>query len=191
VARSIRRRGPAVALATTAVVLLVAIRAAYDVYVRDDAAPLDEPLPEGWYDVDRVVDGDTIRVFYTPANVAGTEQARRKSIRVRLIGVDAPEVARGDEPAEPYAAEATEFTRGFLSGNRVCLQFGPRRLDQYHRVLAYVFVDGAMLNEEIVRQGLAREDHFTGDNLSIARRIRKAQLEAKQAKRGLWSGISG
>jgi micrococcal nuclease len=167
-------------------VLTVAVRAACDFYVRDDTARLDEPLPEGWYDVDRVVDGDTIRVFHTPAG-----EDSPKSIRVRLIGINAPEVARQDKPAQPYAAEATEFSRNFLSGKKAYLRFGPRRLDQHNRVLAYVFVDDAMLNEEIVREGLARETHFTGDDHSVARRIQKAQLEAKRAGRGGWSGNPG
>ena len=119
-ARRFRRRGPVAALAIAAVVLIVAVRAAYDIYVREDTVRLDEPLPEGWYDVDCVLDGDTIRVFYTPP-----DEDLPKSIRVRLIGINAPEVARRDHPAQPYAAEATEFTRAFLAGKKAYLRFGP------------------------------------------------------------------
>jgi micrococcal nuclease len=167
------------------------MRAACDFYTDDDTARLDETLPEGVYHVDRIIDGDTIRVFYTPAGANAADNDPLQSIRVRLIGIDAPEVERGDRPAEPYAAEATEFAREFLSGKKAYLRFGPRRLDQHGRVLAYVFVDDAMLNEEIVRQGLAKEYHFSGDDPSMARRIGKAELEAKQAKRGGWSGPPG
>lgn len=190
-ARRFRRRRPVAALAIAAIVVLVAFRVAYEFYVHDDTARLDEPLPEGWYDVDRVVDGDTIRVFYAPAGANATKDKTPKSIRVRLIGINAPEVERGARPAEPYSTAATEFAREFLSGGKAYLRFGPRRLDQNDRVLAYVFVDDVMLNEEIVRQGLAKESHFAGDDPAVARRIWKAEREAKQAGRGGWSGHPG
>jgi micrococcal nuclease len=178
-------------IAIAVIVLIVAARVAFDFYVRDDTARIDEPLPEQWYDVDRVVDGDTIIVLYSrpDQDVAGGGAPER--IRVRLIGIDAPELERSDHPGEPYGPEAAEFARDFLAGKKALLRFDRRKLDQYERVLAYVFVDDVMLNEEIVREGLAYARHYSGDDASMARRIRKAAQEAERAGRCLWSGKSG
>jgi endonuclease YncB( thermonuclease family) len=44
-----------------------------------------------------------------------------------------------------------------------------------------------MLNEEIVRAGLARATTFAGDESPQMTRIRKAQTEARAAQRGIWS----
>ena len=62
-----------------------------------------------------------------------------------------------------------------------------RRIDQYGRYLAYVYVGDAMLNEELVRAGLARVSTYSGDSAPIERRLLRAQDEARQAGRGIWS----
>jgi len=70
------------------------------------------------------------------------------------------------------------------------MRFDKRRLDQYDRYLAYVFVDERMLNEELVRAGLALVSTFPGDSDSMTRRLRAAESEAKEQARGLWSGTA-
>ena len=184
--RRFRRRRPEAVIAIAVLGLVVAIRGCYATHVRDEKARLEEPLPEGTYDVARVIDGDTIVISYLRAiDEAGGVTRAAGLVRVRLIGIDAPEVARDDEPAELYSHEATEFTRQFLSQGRADLRFDGRKLDRYDRLLAYVYVDGVMLNEELVRQGFAHADHYSGDSEAMARRIRKAESEAIEANRGL------
>jgi endonuclease YncB( thermonuclease family) len=93
-----------------------------------------------------VVDGDTIDVS---AQVEGTN-------RIRLIGVDTPEVFGGEEPCGP---ESSDFTTEQLEGQDVTLEFDEDRVDPYDRALAYVWVpdlDGELFNETLVRRGLAR-----------------------------------
>ena len=91
--------------------------------------------------VSYVVDGDTIDV--TPT-VYGRE-------RIRLIGVDTP------ESSQPYAEEASAFTRGRLEGHLIALEFDVQRIDPYKRVLAYVYLpNGTMFNETLVREGYAQ-----------------------------------
>ena len=104
------------------------------------AAPRD--LPEGVYQVRRVVDGDTLLL--------------RDGNRVRLMGVDTPETVKPDHPVEPWGAEATAFTRNFVAAGPVRLAFDRVRLDRFNRYLAYVWVDDKLLNEELLRAGLAR-----------------------------------
>jgi micrococcal nuclease len=132
-----------------------------------------EPPVVGAFDVVRVVDGDTIII------------APNK--RVRLIGVNAPESVKPDSPVEPWGPEAGEFTREFLAGGTVRLEYDRERVDRFGRYLAYVWVGKRMLNEELLRAGLAHwERHFNYAS-EKKQRFREAQDEARRAGRGIWS----
>src|SRR5829696_2661256 len=89
-----------------------------------------------------VVDGDT---FDISPPVRGMD-------RVRMIGVDTPEVYGGTEPCGP---EASEFTTRHLEGRRVTLGVGQDPKDPYGRLLAWVWLDGQMFNKILVLAGLA------------------------------------
>ena len=132
-----------------------------------------EPLAPGTYDVVRVVDGDTI--LFAPHTV------------VRLIGVDTPETVRPNFPVEPFGPEATAFTRRFLAGGTARLSFDRERVDRFGRFLAYVWVGERMLNEELLRAGLARWEPNYNYSGEIKRRFRAAQQQARTADRGIWS----
>jgi micrococcal nuclease len=152
---------------------------------RDVPQPKREPpLAEGDYAVVRVVDGDTLLV----APQSSPPAENRREIRLRLLGIDCPESVKPDHPVEPWAREAAEFTRQFVSEGSVRLRFDKRRLDRYDRYLAYVFVADKMLNEELLRAGFASVSTYPGDSESMARRLRVAAEEAKQERRGMWSG---
>lgn len=135
------------------------------------AAPVD--LAEGDYLVERVVDGDTIKL----ANGAV----------IRIIGVDTPETVRPEWPVEPWGPEASRFTREFIGDGPVRLQFDRERLDDYGRYLAYVWVGDRMLNEELVRSGLARFKPWFNYSETMKSRFRRAQNEAQAERRGIWS----
>jgi micrococcal nuclease len=141
------------------------------------------PLAEGDYTVLRVVDGDTLVV----SSPSSPPARGGRETRLRLLGVDCPESVQPDHPVEPWALEAAEFTRQFVSGGSVRLRFDKRRLDRYDRYLAYVSVADKMLNEELLRAGLAVVLVFPGDSESMARRLRVAAREAEDAQRGVWS----
>src|SRR5829696_2022167 len=89
-----------------------------------------------------VVDGDTFDI--SPA-IQGMS-------RVRMIGVDTPEVYGGTEPCGP---EASEYTTRHLEGRRVTLGVGEDPRDPYGRLLAWVWIDGQMFNKMLVSEGLA------------------------------------
>ncbi len=130
-------------------------------------------LEPGTYHVQRVVDGDTLVL--------------EGDIRVRLIGVDTPETVHPNQPPEPGGAEATEFTRHRVEGRRVELTFDRERLDRYGRHLAYVSVDGRMLNEELIRQGYGRATLQYNYSSAMKDRFRAAQELAQQERLGIWS----
>jgi micrococcal nuclease len=134
-------------------------------------------LDEATYHVRRVIDGDTIML------ADGT--------RVRLIGVDAPETVKPDWPLEPWGPEASEFTRRFLAGGQARLQFEPERLDRFGRYLAYVWVGDQLLNEELVRAGLARVERKFRYSQAMKRRFERAEEEARIEQRGIWGDASG
>ncbi len=182
--RRFRRRPRRTWLVVVAAAGLVLARWGCDRW-RDVPQPAHEPpLAEGDYDVARVVDGDTL-IVRPPAGAPGVG---RREIRLRLLGIDCPESVKPDHPVEPWAREAEKFTGKFVAGGSVRLRFDKRRLDQYDRYLAYVFVDDRMLNEELVRAGLATVSTFPGDSDSMTRRLRAAENEAKEQSRGVWSG---
>ncbi len=124
--------------------------------------------------VERVVDGDTLVI-------SGGD-------RVRLIGVDTPETKHPNKPPEPFGQEAYEFTRRVAEGKRVQLRFDPGETkDRYGRTLAYVYVDGEFLNEQLIREGLARALTSYPFSADMKQVFRTAEAQAKSQKRGIWS----
>ena len=139
-------------------------------------APL-QNLTEGEYQVERVIDGDTLLL----AN----------GRRVRLIGVNCPETSHPQRGIEPFGPEAKEFTRRLLDehAQSVTLRFDRERFDNYERYLAFVWVGDELLNDALLREGLARwESHFNY-SASLKTRFRKTELAAREARRGVWSSI--
>ena len=162
------RRGRYALLA--AVILLSLVR----FWQRASEPVLPETLAEGVHQIERVVDGDTLLLA--------------SGARVRLIGVDCPETVKPHHPVEPFGPEASAFTKSFVAGGNVRLQFDRERIDRYDRFLAYVFVGDAMLNEELLRAGLARVERRFHYSQSSKRQFDRAEEEARMARRGIWSG---
>jgi len=136
--------------------------------------PPPERLDADLYRVERVVDGDTLLL--------------KNGARVRLIGADTPETVKPDHPVEPWGPEATAFTKDFVRGGKVRLEFDQTRKDKHGRFLAYVWVGDRMLNEELIRAGLARARTFFHYRSDMKTRFRNAEKEAQAAGRGLYGG---
>lgn len=129
----------------------------------------------------RVVDGDTLVV--EPLEGGGG------AVRVRLWGVDTPEVAdRGSGgAAEPYADEGTRFTEKLCEGRVVGLELEPHQTrDKFGRLLAYVRVPGGeVLNERLILAGLAQADgRFSHNDAELYEGL---EFRARQARVGMWS----
>jgi endonuclease YncB( thermonuclease family) len=121
-----------------------------------------EPSSGNTVTVVDVVDGDT---FDIDRSIQGMD-------RVRLIGVDTPEVYGGEEPC---GQEASDFTTERLQDQQVTLEIGEDPEDPYGRLLAYVFVGNEFYNETLVLEGLA-------DAVSYPPNTKyDAQLEAAEA----------
>lgn len=116
--------------------------------------------------MERVIDGDTIVI-------QGGE-------RVRYIGIDAPE---HDEPLGPAA---TQLNREMVEGRWVRLERDVSDRDRYGRLLRYVYVDGTMVEGELVRQGLALVRAYPPDT-KYHQELLELEEEAKEAGRGMWA----
>lgn len=117
--------------------------------------------------VTRIIDGDTIEIT--------------GGVRVRYIGIDAPEM----DPPQPYAAAATEANRALVSGKAVRLEMDTSATDRYGRLLRYVWVDDKMVNLELVRLGLAEAKSYPPDT-RYQDLLDAAENEARLAGRGIW-----
>lgn len=123
----------------------------------------------------RTIDGDTARFSLNGADT-----------RVRFLGVDAPEMGFRQingrwvqDPAsyERGATEATNFVDQILSNARVIeLEIDPARsgTDRFGRLRAWIWADGVLVQEELVRRGLARTA-FLDRSMLHYQRLRAAE----------------
>lgn len=131
--------------------------------------------------VESVHDGDTLRAHVATPNAVVTATA---SIRVRLIGLDTPEIS--PEP-ECWGAEATTSLTTLLPPGSTLWAAADREvLDQYGRHLLYLWsADGTFVNAELIAQGDGEVMIFAPNTLHESM-FRSLEAEASAAGRGLW-----
>jgi micrococcal nuclease len=108
------------------------------------------------------------------------------NVHVRLLGVSAAEAMKPDSSDAKLAREAADFVRTRVAGRDVTLQFDRERLDPAGRLMAYVYVDSLLLNEELIRGGFSRIESPFNLERTMATRLRRAEAEARNAGRGIW-----
>jgi len=135
--------------------------------------------------VTRVVDGDTLVL--------------ENNERVRLIGIDTPEIHEsnklerdvqrsGQDAAtiKSLGRRAYEFTKKLVEGKKVRLEFDVERYDKYKRILAYVYLeDGTFVNAKIIEEGYASLMTYP-PNVKYADLFSKLYRQARENQRGLW-----
>lgn len=131
------------------------------------------------YEVDFVKanDGDTFSV-----KVDG------KTERVRLLMVDTPEMNYKENNPQPYAEEAKDFTINILENAKKIelLHDVGDKADHYDRLLAYVFVDGVLLQERLLEEGYAAVRFIYKPNNTLEDDFYHIQQKAEQAKSNIW-----
>lgn len=108
--------------------------------------------------------------------------------RVRLIGINTPELGRDGKPAQPLAIRARDAVRQLLfqAGNRARLLPGPQPRDKYRRQLANLWLpDGRSLTAVLLESGLGWQVAIP-PNVRFADCYTAAASTAKQAKKGVW-----
>ena len=125
-----------------------------------------------WETVRWVDDGDTVVL--------------ESGSRVRYIGINAPEVAHEDRPAEPYGNAAKKHNLQLVYRKQIRLEFDRDKKDRHGRVLAYVFLrNGCFVNAEMVREGYAHT-LFHRENDRYHGLLLKTQRQAMAAGKGMW-----
>lgn len=131
-----------------------------------------------FYYVRSVVDGDTIILS--------------NNKHLRYIGINSPELREKINNKwvynpSPYAVDALNLNKELVEGKKVKLEFDKEITDRYGRWLAYVFINDKMVNEELLRNGYATV-YIHRPNTRYLDRLKAAEQEAKENKRGIWSG---
>lgn len=140
---------------------------------RDSIDKIDQYLT-----VTKVVDGDTFWV----------NDGSEKGLKIRLIGVDAPESRNVFKKVIGYyGKESKQFMTSLIGGKKVRLEYDVDPLDQYGRTLAYVYLqDGTFVNAELVKMGFGMV-MTVPPNVKYAEKFIKLQRAARKRNMGLWN----
>ncbi len=147
--------------------------------IATDAAQYDRNA----FEVVRVVDGDTLHLDVPDRDGRIT--------KVRLLGIDAPEMGDAQKKPMYFAGEATRFATDLALHKVVTIHLdataGSR--DKYGRLLAYVALpDGRFLNEELLLGGYVYADlRFRH---SYYQKYKQLEASARATKAGLWAGVT-
>lgn len=139
-------------------------------------------------EVVRVADGDTITI----------ELADKSTERVRMLGIDTPEMDASKNSAREYgtlsrdhlakwAEKGKEFTTEQLLHNIVIISHDPvaGERDQYDRVLGYVTLnDGTDFNLLLIEEGYARV--YTAETFDRKQDYINALKTAQEYEIGMW-----
>lgn len=123
-----------------------------------------------------IVDGDTIKV-----DIGGGEIKT-----VRYIGIDTPEIVAPGQDVECYGREASRKNTELVEGAIVGLETDVNNTDQYGRLLRYVYLGDLLVNQVLVKEGYAFASAYPPD-VKYQDDLDQAELEAREANRGLWS----
>lgn len=130
--------------------------------------------------VARVIDGDTVEITLPDA------RRRTATTRVRLWGIDTPELARPGVAEQEGAREAHDFLRTLIEGRRARLRLEPDTRDRYERLLAHLETEeGENINGLLLLNGHARATERWPH--SMLREYERLERIARQRGLGIWS----
>lgn len=119
------------------------------------------------------IDGDTAKFNYG-----------KNELKVRFLAINTPET-KGEEK---YGKEASDFTCDKLGkAKEIIIEFDPNSdlTDKYGRYLGWIFIDGSLLQKELINKGLAEVKYLYG-NYKYTEELKIAEAKAKNKKIGIW-----
>lgn len=128
--------------------------------------------------IERINDGDTFEVFLNG-----------KRERVRLLGINTPEIESQYRHRECFGPEASKRGKQLLTNQKVYLIKDPNvpNRGRYGRLLRYaVREDGLFYNAEMVWEGYAFEYSPKGQHFNYENLFKQLESQARNKKRGLW-----
>lgn len=131
-----------------------------------------------YYTVAEVIDGDTFRV-----DINGTIQ------KVRLIGMDSPEVVDPRTIVQCFGQEASNKAKEILNNKKVALESDSTQgdKDKYNRLLRYAFLeDGTNFSQYMIREGYAHEYTYQVP-YKYQSEFKQAEKDVRDAGKGLWA----
>lgn len=124
------------------------------------------------------VDGDTANIFLN-----------EKKVKIRFLAIDTPETKHPIVGSETFGKEASEYTCNKLTNaKKIEIEYDSNsdKKDKYDRHLVWVWVDGYLLQDEIIKEGLA-EVAYLYDDYKYTEILENHQTIAKFNKKGIWS----
>ena len=116
-----------------------------------------------------ITGGDTITVLHSKT---------MKDVEIRLYGIDCP------EGGQAFSKKARQFTSKLVYGKVVEVKV--MASDRYGRTVAMIYADKTLLNEELVKAGLAWV-YWQYCGHPICETWKGLQIGARMDKRGLWA----
>ncbi len=127
--------------------------------------------------VDRVSDGDTV--------IATTSEGTK--LRLRLLGIDAPEIPHGNKAGQPFGEEARDYLDHLVGGKTIRVDaYGP---DRYKRILAVLWDGPIIINLLMVAMGYA-EMYRGAPCQAYCRELEQAEAKAQRDRVGIWGQAS-
>lgn len=134
------------------------------------------PQPTTEFKIELCTDGDTCRGF----------AADGKKMKVRLVGIDAPETSKGKKQnGQPFALEAKNYLNESVQNKTV--QVKEYGTDNYGRTLGEIYFNDRNINLELVSKGFAEVYRGRPPSGLDTNSYREGEREAQKNKAGIWS----
>ncbi len=124
------------------------------------------------------IDGDTAKFILN-----------EEIIKVRFLGIDAPETPNSPREEGFLWEKASNFTKEKLeNAKKIEIEYDDNaaKKDKYDRFLAWIFIDDKLLQEMIVSNGLAKT-YVLHKNYKYYNELKKGEEYAKNNKLGIWN----
>lgn len=121
------------------------------------------------------VDGDTCHVQIT---------TRREALKVRLVGIDAPELSHQGRDEQPHARDSKRIINQLIQHKSIALKIF--RKDQYGRALGEIYLDNTNINLQLVTLGAAEVYEGKNERGIDLSAYARAQSQAQKNKLGIW-----
>ena len=124
--------------------------------------------------LDKCVDGDTAWVILN-----------NERIKLRFLAIDTPE---STTEIEPYGKEASILTCNYLTTSKIEIEYdsNSNKFDKYNRHLVWVFVNDKLLQDIIIKEGLAEIKYIYGDYKYLDT-LNNSLKSAKENELNIWS----